>query len=61
MTPETYATVLAEIRATPDTPPQNIAMCGACGFRWDDTKSTRLTPAPSARCPNEYNHEECAS
>jgi len=57
MRPETYAAVLGEIRATPDTPEQNIAACGTCGFRWDDTIVTSLTPAPAARCPNEYNHE----
>lgn len=56
MTPETYARVLAEIEATPTTPRENVAVCGECGFAWDDTKSTSLTPAPSARCPNEYNH-----
>lgn len=32
MTPETYARVLAEIEATPDTPERNIATCGECGF-----------------------------
>jgi hypothetical protein len=58
MTPETYARVLAKIKATPGTPPMDIAECGSCGFKWDDTMSTSLTPAPSARCPNEYNHEE---
>lgn len=31
---------------------------GACGFRWNDALMTSLTPAPSARCPNEYNHDE---
>ena len=57
MTPWAYAQVLDEIRATEDTDPRNVAECGACGFRWDDSKSTALTPAPAARCPNEYNHE----
>lgn len=58
MTPETYASVLDEIRATDETDPANVAECGACHFRWDDSVITSLTPAPSARCPNEYNHEE---
>lgn len=58
MRTETYEAILAEIAATPDTDPMSVAECGACGFRWDDDKSTELTPAPSARCPNEYNHEE---
>lgn len=55
---EAYEQVLAEIRATPGTPPGNVAECGTCGFRWDDTIVTSLTPAPAARCPNEYNHAE---
>ena len=57
MTPETYAKVLSKIAATPDTDPMSVAECGACGFRWNDDLSTSLTPAPSGRCPNEYNHE----
>lgn len=56
MRQETYESILDSIRATPDTPAGNIAECGHCHFRWDDTISTELTPAPSARCPNEYNH-----
>lgn len=36
----------------------NMAECGACGFRWNDALCTSLTPAPSARCPNEYNHDD---
>jgi hypothetical protein len=44
--------------ATEATPPENVAECGTCGFRWDDTKSTDLTPAPAGRCPNEYNHPD---
>jgi hypothetical protein len=57
MNDEQYKQILAEIRATADTPPQNVATCGACGFSWDDSKSTSLTPAPGARCPNEHNHQ----
>ena len=56
MRPETYESILDIIRATPDTPKENIAECGECHFRWDDTIPTELTPAPSARCPNEYHH-----
>jgi hypothetical protein len=53
----TYEAILDKIRATPATPRENVATCGACGFSWDDAISTSFTPAPSARCPNEYNHE----
>lgn len=56
MTPEGYARVLAAIEPTAASDPQNIAECGACGFTWDDSVPTGLTPAPAARCPNEYNH-----
>lgn len=56
MTPETYDRVLAQIAATGETDPASIARCGTCGFTWDDGTSTGLTPAPAARCPNEYNH-----
>jgi hypothetical protein len=61
MTDEQYALILAEIKAGPGTPPENVATCGACGFSWDDTKVTSMTPAPAARCPNEYNHPETGS
>lgn len=30
--------------------------CGHCGLTWDDSISTSITPAPSARCPFEYFH-----
>jgi hypothetical protein len=36
--------------------PHDIATCGSCGRSWDDGQSTALTPAPSARCPFEYEH-----
>lgn len=58
MTPDAYEHMLAVVRATPDTDPNAVATCGACGFRWDDTIGTAWTPAPAGRCPNEYNHEE---
>jgi hypothetical protein len=58
MTPDTYSRVLSEIRATDGTPPASVVTCGECGFRWDDTSPTSLTPAPGARCPNECNHRE---
>lgn len=32
------------------------ATCGTCGRRWDDAKSTSLTPVPAGRCPFEYAH-----
>jgi hypothetical protein len=56
MTPEAYQRVLAEIQAS--TPGPGVLECGECGFRWDDTLITSLTPAPAGRCPNEYNHDE---
>lgn len=56
MTPETYAAILERIKATADTRPENLATCEECGFRWDDSIPSELTPTPAARCPNEYNH-----
>lgn len=32
--------------------------CGTCRRTWDDSVPTAWTPAPSARCPFEYDHEE---
>ena len=32
--------------------------CGTCGLTWDDAVPTSWTPAPSARCPFEYFHED---
>ena len=32
--------------------------CGTCGRSWDDAIPTSWTPAPSARCPFEYFHDE---
>lgn len=37
-------------------PKVEVATCGHCGFEWNDALLTELTPPPSARCPNEYNH-----
>lgn len=36
---------------------RRAATCGTCGRSWDDTISTSMTPAPSGRCPFEYEHE----
>lgn len=60
MTPESYRQVLDYIAVSilTECDPANVARCGTCGFRWDDSKTTSLTPAPSGRCPNEYNHAE---
>lgn len=33
-------------------------VCGTCGRGWDDSVSTSVTPAPSGRCPFEYEHDE---
>jgi hypothetical protein len=32
--------------------------CGTCGRTWDDKVPTGVTPAPAARCPFEYDHED---
>jgi hypothetical protein len=32
--------------------------CGECRLWWDDAIATAWTPAPTARCPFEYFHEE---
>lgn len=34
--------------------PAHFTTCGTCQRKWDDTKSTALTPVPGARCPFEY-------
>ena len=34
------------------------ATCGTCGRTWDDSIITSMTPAPSARCPFEYYHDD---
>jgi hypothetical protein len=36
----------------------NPATCGTCGRTWEDGVPTSVTPAPSARCPFEYEHGE---
>ncbi len=56
MTPETYSEVLRLIKPTESTDPASVATCGTCGFAWDDSVVTSITPAPAGRCPNEYNH-----
>lgn len=33
-------------------------VCGSCGRGWDDSVPTAWTPAPSGRCPFEYEHPE---
>jgi hypothetical protein len=33
-----------------------LAECGVCHFVWNDALGTEVTPAPAARCPNEYGH-----
>jgi hypothetical protein len=35
-----------------------LTQCWTCGRYWDDSKPTSLTPAPAARCPFEYFHED---
>lgn len=36
------------------------ATCLTCGLTWNDALISGTTPAPSARCPYEYWHEEIA-
>lgn len=38
-------------------PVMEVATCGACGRSWNDALITSRTPAPSARCPFEYEHD----
>lgn len=33
-----------------------VATCGHCGRSWNDAAISAVTPAPSARCPFEYDH-----
>lgn len=33
-----------------------VATCGNCGRSWNDAAVSSVTPAPSARCPFEYDH-----
>lgn len=35
-----------------------ITTCGSCDRSWDDSVVTSVTPAPSARCVFEYEHED---
>jgi hypothetical protein len=35
--------------------------CGTCGRWWDDAIATSMTPAPSARCPFEYFHDDTST
>jgi hypothetical protein len=59
MRPETYEAILARIKVDPaNTDLSDIATCPTCGFQWDDTIVTELTPTPAGRCPNEYNHAD---
>lgn len=39
-------------------PDAAVTTCGECGRSWDDAVVTGWTPAPSARCPFEYEHEQ---
>jgi len=34
----------------------DVATCGECGRSWNDAAVSSLTPAPSGRCPFEYDH-----
>ncbi len=42
----------------PNDPAKDRVTCGTCGRSWDDAIGTEWTPAPSARCPFEYFHDE---
>lgn len=39
-----------------DHPGAAIAECGECQRMWDDSHASEWTPAPSGRCPFEYDH-----
>lgn len=34
-----------------------VVTCGTCGRSWNDADISAVTPAPSGRCPFEYDHE----
>lgn len=34
----------------------DVVTCGTCGRSWDDALGSSWTPAPSGRCPFEYDH-----
>ena len=36
----------------------DLATCGTCGRTWNDAAVSGITPAPSGRCPFEYDHED---
>jgi len=38
----------------------DIVTCNTCGRSWNDAAVSSVTPAPSARCPFEYEHKEKA-
>jgi hypothetical protein len=42
----------------PTEMPDGRTTCGTCGTSWDDDICTSSTPAPSARCPFEFFHED---
>lgn len=47
----------AERRTDDDGKPiSDMTQCGACLRWWDDAIVTSMTPAPSGRCPFEYEH-----
>jgi hypothetical protein len=37
--------------------PDGWRLCHSCGTAWNDDLSTGVTPAPSGRCPFEYEHD----
>ena len=41
----------------PNDKPKGRVTCGTCGRSWDDDIVTEWTPAPGARCPFEYFHD----
>lgn len=45
----------------PAPPGADIVTCWTCHRSWDDSLPTSLTPAPSARCPFEYEHEDAVT
>ena len=55
---QTYDVELARIAVGPATDPRNVVTCGTCDRSWDDSVVTGITPAPAARCPFEYDHDE---
>jgi hypothetical protein len=58
--PRDVADILGLQDARDDSEPRELhdfTTCGTCGFSWDDSIITSVTPVPSGRTPCEYFHD----